>query len=66
MWWALCARAKQQGKIYCPLLAHLEIWWSDKRKLSCGVEGQKRLLEKDGHKKIRKGKNYIVVDYEKC
>jgi len=30
-----------------------------------GVEAQKKLLEKEGHKVIRKGKNYIVVDYEK-
>jgi len=30
-----------------------------------GVEGQKKLLEKEGHKIIQKGKNYIVADYEK-
>jgi len=30
-----------------------------------GVEGQKKLLEKEGHKVIQKGKKYIVVDYEK-
>ena len=30
-----------------------------------GVEGQRRLLEKEGHKVIQKGKNYVVVDYEK-
>lgn len=30
-----------------------------------GVEKQKKLLEKEGHKVIPKGKNYIVVDYEK-
>jgi len=30
-----------------------------------GVEGQKKLLEKEGHKVVQKGKNYIVVDYEK-
>ena len=30
-----------------------------------GVEGQKRLLEKEGHKVVQKGKNYIVADYEK-
>lgn len=30
-----------------------------------GVVAQKELLEKEGHKVIRKGKNYIVVDYEK-
>jgi alkylated DNA nucleotide flippase Atl1 len=31
-----------------------------------GVEAQGRLLEKEGHKVIQKGKNYLVVDFEKC
>jgi len=31
-----------------------------------GVEGQKRLLEKEGHKVIQKGKKYIVADYQKA
>jgi len=30
-----------------------------------GVEGQKELLEREGHKVIQKGKQYIVADYEK-
>jgi len=30
-----------------------------------GVEGQEKLLEKEGHKVIQKGKKYIVADYEK-
>ncbi|MFA5031602.1 MAG: hypothetical protein WC614_01150 [bacterium] len=30
-----------------------------------GVEGQKKLLEKEGHKVVKKGKNYIVADFEK-
>jgi len=30
-----------------------------------GVKGQKKLLEKEGHKVIQKGKKYIVVSYEK-
>jgi len=30
-----------------------------------GVEGQKKLLEKEGHQVIQKGKKYVVVDYEK-
>jgi len=30
-----------------------------------GVEAQKKLLEKEGHKVIQKGKKYIVADYEK-
>ena len=30
-----------------------------------GVEGQKKLLEKEGHEVIQKGKKYVVVDYQK-
>lgn len=29
------------------------------------IEGQKRLLEKEGHKVIQKGKKYVVADFEK-
>jgi len=30
-----------------------------------GVEAQKKLLENEGHKVIQKGKNYVVIGYEK-
>ena len=30
-----------------------------------GVEGQKKLLEKEGHEVIQKGKKFVVVDFEK-
>ena len=30
-----------------------------------GVEGQKKLLEREGHKVVQKGKKYIVADCEK-
>ncbi|HID93388.1 MAG TPA: hypothetical protein EYP60_04745 [bacterium (Candidatus Stahlbacteria)] len=30
-----------------------------------GVAAQKKLLEKEGHKVIQKGKKYVVVDFEK-
>jgi alkylated DNA nucleotide flippase Atl1 len=30
-----------------------------------GVEAQKKLLEKEGHKIVQKGKKCVVVDYEK-
>ena len=30
-----------------------------------GAEAQKQLLEKEGHKVVQKGKNYVVADYEK-
>jgi alkylated DNA nucleotide flippase Atl1 len=31
-----------------------------------GAEGQKKLLEKEGHRIVRRGKNYVVADYEKA
>jgi len=34
-------------------------------KYPSGVESQKELLEKEGHKVIQKGKKYVVVDYKK-
>jgi len=30
-----------------------------------GAEAQRKLLEKEGHKVIQKGKNYVVADFEK-
>ena len=30
-----------------------------------GVEVQKKLLEKEGHEVVQKGKKYVVVDFEK-
>ena len=30
-----------------------------------GAEGQRRLLEEEGHQVIQKGRNYVVADYEK-
>lgn len=30
-----------------------------------GVLAQKKLLEAEGHKVVRKGKNYVVLEYEK-
>jgi len=30
-----------------------------------GVEEQKKILEKEGHKVVQKGKKYVVADYEK-
>ncbi len=31
-----------------------------------GAKAQKRLLEKENHTVIQKGKKYLVVDFEKC
>lgn len=30
-----------------------------------GAEGQKKFLEKEGHKVVQKGKKYVVANYEK-
>ena len=30
-----------------------------------GVEGQKEILEKEGHKVVQKGRKHVVADYEK-
>lgn len=30
-----------------------------------GIKGQQKLLEKEGHKVIQKGKKYIIADYQK-
>ncbi|MEM3672861.1 MAG: MGMT family protein [Candidatus Bathyarchaeia archaeon] len=35
------------------------------KKYPGGAEVQKALLEAEGHKVVRRGKNYVVVDYEK-
>lgn len=34
-------------------------------KYPSGVEAQKKLLEKEGHRVVQKGKRYVVSDYEK-
>jgi alkylated DNA nucleotide flippase Atl1 len=35
-------------------------------KYPSGAEAQKKLLEKEGHRVIQKGKKYVVVDHEKA
>jgi len=30
-----------------------------------GIEGQKKLLENEGHKVLQKGKKHLVLDFEK-
>ncbi len=30
-----------------------------------GIAGQKKLLEKEGHKILKKGKKFVVIDYQK-
>jgi alkylated DNA nucleotide flippase Atl1 len=57
---------KQQGrKDTTPYWRTLKTGGVLNEKYPGGAEGQKRLLEAEGHKIIQKGKNYIVADYEK-
>ncbi len=52
--------------------SHITPWWrtlksdgSLNEKYPGGVKNQKKLLEKEGHKIIQKGKKYLVLDYQK-
>jgi len=57
---------KQQGiKDTTPYWRTLKTGGVINPKYPGGVEGQTKLLEKEGHKVIQKGKSHIVVDYEK-
>ncbi|KPL05306.1 MAG: hypothetical protein AMJ73_01460 [candidate division Zixibacteria bacterium SM1_73] len=58
--------AKAEGKKrITPYLRTLKTEGIINEKYPGGVEAQKRLLEKEGHKVIQKGKKHIVVDFEK-
>ena len=50
---------------YHSLLADTKKWGYRKRKIPGGVEAQKRLLEREGHKIVPKGKKSVVVDFDK-
>jgi len=57
---------RQGGKKYItPYWRTLKTGGVINAKYPGGVEGQKKQLEKEGHKVIQKGKKYIVADYEK-
>jgi len=57
---------RQQGeKDLTPYWRTLKTGGLINEKYPGGVEGQKKLLEKEGHKVIQKGKKYVVVNYEK-
>jgi len=56
---------RQQGKKdTAPYWRTLKVGGVINPKYPGGVERQKELLEKEGHKVIQKGKNYIVSDYK--
>lgn len=57
---------KQKGKKkVTPYWRTLKSDGSLNEKYPGGLLGQKKILEKEGHKVIKKGKRYIVADYEK-
>ena len=60
------AEEKKQkgGKNLTPYWRTLKSGGEINEKYPGGVEGQKRLLEKEGHKVVQKGKKWIVVGYE--
>jgi len=57
---------RQQGeKDLTPYWRTLKTGGVINEKYPGGVEAQKKLLEKEGHRVVQKGKKYAVVNYEK-
>lgn len=57
---------RQRGeKVITPYWRTLKTGGVINPKYPGGVEAQKKLLEKEEHKIIQKGKKYVVADYEK-
>lgn len=56
---------KEGKKNITPFWRTLKSDGSLNEKYPGGIAGQKKLLEKEGHKVIKKGKRYLVTDYEK-
>ncbi len=57
--------AKQGKKNITPYWRTIRAGGVINEKYPGGIELQKKLLEKEGHKIIRKGKKWVVVDFEK-
>jgi len=67
-WIAAHAAEEQKGKgvkNITPYWRTLKTGGEINPKYPGGVEAQKKLLEREGHKVVRKGKRYLVLDYEK-
>jgi len=56
---------KEGKKRITPYWRTLKLGGVINEKYPGGVAGQKKLLEKEGHKVVKKGKKYIILDYEK-
>jgi hypothetical protein len=67
--WVAAGAAEEQRqkgeKNITPYWRSLKTGGEINEKYPGGVEEQRKLLEKEGHKVFQKGKKYIVVDYEK-
>ena len=67
--WIAAHAAKEQNqkgeKDTTPYWRTLKTGGMINEKYPGGVESQKKLLEKEGHEVVQKGKKYVVVDYEK-
>jgi hypothetical protein len=67
--WVAAYAAEEQGqkgeKKITPYWRTLKTGGEINEKYPGGVEAQKKLLEKEGHHVIQKGKKYLVADYEK-
>lgn len=67
--WIAANAAEEQrlhgGKDITPYWRTLKSNGAINEKYPGGAQGQKRLLEEEGHKVIRKGTKYVVADYEK-
>lgn len=57
-------RQKSEGNL-TPYWRTLKVGGVINEKYPGGVEGQKKLLQREGHQVIQKGSKYVVVDYEK-
>jgi alkylated DNA nucleotide flippase Atl1 len=64
-WVAAHAAEEQNQKDTTPYWRTLKTGGIINEKYPGGVESQKKLLEKEGHEVVPKGKKYVVVDYEK-
>jgi len=57
--------AKQGKKRITPYWRTLKTGGIINEKYPGGIQGQKKLLSKEGHKVIQKGKKHLVTDFEK-
>ncbi|MFZ0966544.1 MAG: MGMT family protein [Candidatus Bathyarchaeia archaeon] len=64
-WIAANAAEEEREKDITPYWRVLKTGGVINEKYPGGVDAQKKLLEKEGHKVVQKGKKYVVVDYEK-